>query len=147
MTYQELLNTIPDYQEDDDDNCSTCLESGFCRERAKALVDNVIFCLLRTHQVVADEADVLQWLLDHDAIGIDQDEDVDALAKQYKAEETRQPHWCISDDPAGQRVATRYASYHAACDEQERRVKAGHSDVIVMPEAERDAKGRIVVSA
>lgn len=91
MTYEQLLETIPvEEMEEEDwetDMCPTCLEHGFCRDRASTLTHEVSALLLHSYNLAVDDAVLLQWLLDTDAIGLDRDEDYEQLARQYAGDD------------------------------------------------------------
>lgn len=88
MSYDELLATLPesDGRETSEGVCLVCFENGFCRDRADALASELTAHLFTVCGFDADEAAVLQWLLDEDEIGMMRDEDVEDLAERYLEE-------------------------------------------------------------
>ena len=84
VNYVELLATLPAENWTSEDECQTCLENGFCRDRANALVRDIVhYIRCNTSIVVVDLKALLQWLLDNDEIGMTKDEIVEDLAERW----------------------------------------------------------------
>lgn len=83
MTFDELLATLPKYEDDEYGNCLTCENEKYCNQRARALTYDVIYCLSENYSHEAAEYDVLYWLLDNGEVGTDRNEDAEELAQMY----------------------------------------------------------------
>lgn len=83
MTFDLMLATVPETEMDNDGNCITCEAENYCRDRAEALTNDVVYCLQSTYDHEATEYDVLYWLLDNGEVGTDRNEDVEELAQMY----------------------------------------------------------------
>jgi hypothetical protein len=83
MTYDQLLATLPMYEEDEYCNCITCEKEGCCDQRARALTGEVVAQLMASYSHEATEYNVLYWLLDNGEVGTDRNEDAEELAQMY----------------------------------------------------------------
>lgn len=80
MTYSQLLATIPKARYDAANNCLTCQRDGFCQDRAESLVCGIQVANIENH---IDTAELLQWLLDSDEIGMMKNENPYALGAAF----------------------------------------------------------------
>lgn len=85
MSNYQTYADLPDAPEEDyeEDLCPVCVEFGLCKERASAYCDNVEV-VLNAWGVTFDHDALMNWLIQNNHIGINQDEISEASAEEYR---------------------------------------------------------------